>query len=100
RSALDQTLRRPCRADARPVAHPTERTPWIDPRIQKGHSVMVEGSVAPVTGPKRGLGAAFADARCTDAATVDAAGSDASAVIRRRVSALRLDLADRACKRP
>jgi len=40
---------------------------------------MVEGSVAPVTGPKRGLGAAFADARCTDAATVDAAGSDASA---------------------
>ena len=57
----------------------------------------IEGSVALVTGANRGLGAAFADALLDRGADkVYAAVRDVSSVTDRRLSALRLDLTDRA----
>jgi NAD(P)-dependent dehydrogenase (short-subunit alcohol dehydrogenase family) len=57
----------------------------------------IEGSVALVTGANRGLGAAFADALLDrGAAKVYAAVRDAGSNTDRRLTALRLDLTDRA----
>jgi NAD(P)-dependent dehydrogenase (short-subunit alcohol dehydrogenase family) len=57
----------------------------------------IEGSVALVTGANRGLGAAFANALLDrGAAKVYAAVRDVGSVTDRRLTALRLDLTDRA----